>query len=105
MRSQSILISKAKVDKLRSCYASLTRREQQVMQLVALGRPNKQIADELSISEITVKAHRGRVMEKMAAGSLAELVKMAGKLRLGSGMLTDRKSVDHVVPLQQHSIA
>ena len=105
MRSQSALISKAKIDKLRSCYASLTRREQQVMQLVALGRPNKQIADELKISEITVKAHRGRVMEKMAAGSLADLVKMAGMLRLGSGMLTDRKSIDHVVSLQQHNVA
>ena len=105
IRSQSVLISKAKIDRLRCCYASLTRREQQVMQLVALGRPNKQIADELGISEITVKAHRGRVMEKMAAGSLADLVKMAGKLRVGSGVLTDRKSIDHVVPLQQHSVA
>ena len=67
---------------LKSRYLSLTGRERQVMALVASGRPNKQVGSELGISEITVKAHRGKVMEKMKANSIAELVKMAGRLRL-----------------------
>jgi len=70
---------------LRGCYALLTRREQQVMALVASGRLNKQIGGELGISEITVKAHRGQVMQKMKANSLADLVKMAARLRVGEG--------------------
>ena len=67
---------------LRDCYASLTGREREVMALVASGLLNKQVGGELGISEITVKAHRGNVMRKMKAGSLADLVKMAGSLRL-----------------------
>ena len=67
---------------LKDRYASLTSRERQVMALVASGKPNKQVGSELGISEITVKAHRGKVMEKMQAGSIADLVKMAGRLRL-----------------------
>jgi FixJ family two-component response regulator len=66
---------------LRNRYVSLTPREQQVMALVVSGLLNKQVGGELRISEITVKAHRGQVMQKMKANSLADLVRMAAKLR------------------------
>ena len=66
---------------LRNRYASLTPREREVMELVVAGLLNKQVGSELGISEITVKAHRGQMMRKMAAPSLPHLVKMADKLR------------------------
>src|SRR5262252_3691316 len=69
---------------LRDRHAALTPREQQVMALVVSGLLNKQVGGELGISEITVKAHRGQVMQKMKANSVADLVKMAGKLRLSA---------------------
>jgi len=79
-RSGLALVQDAEMRELRDRYSSLTRREQQVMGLVVTGLLNKQIGGELGISEITVKAHRGQVMQKMKANSLADLVKMAAKL-------------------------
>jgi len=81
-RSQSALELEAEMQVLRDCYASLTEREREVMALVASGLLNKQVGAELGISEITVKAHRGQVMQKMKADSLAALVKMAARLGL-----------------------
>lgn len=66
---------------LRDRYASLSVREREVMQLVVRGILNKQVGAELGISEITVKAHRGRVMRKMEAQSLVDLVVMAARLQ------------------------
>ena len=79
----------SEISKLRARFDRLTPREREVMKLVVAGMLNKQIASELGTSEITIKVHRGRVMQKMQAGSVAELVKIAGRLQLfrssGSG--------------------
>jgi len=83
-RSRHALAHKVELQKLRDRYASLTPREGQVMALVVSGLLNKQVGGELDISEKTVKAHRGQVMQKMKANSVADLVKMAEKLHLRS---------------------
>jgi len=78
---------RAEIRRLRECFDLLAPRERQVMRLVVSGRLNKQIAHELGVSERTIKLHRGQVMRKMGAASLADLVKQAeklGPLRLGA---------------------
>ncbi len=82
-RSETWLEQEAAKQSLRDRYASLSRREEEVMVLVVSGLMNKQVGGKLGISEITVKAHRGQVMRKMKARSLADLVKMAADLGLG----------------------
>jgi FixJ family two-component response regulator len=79
-KSRLALIHETDMQKLQNRYASLTPREREVMALVVSGLLNKQVGAELGISEITVKAHRGQVMQKMKANSVADLVKMSGRL-------------------------
>ncbi|MGD0211883.1 MAG: response regulator [Terriglobales bacterium] len=81
-RSRVALSQEAEMRALRDRFTSLSQREREVMALVVSGLLNKQVGGELGISEITVKAHRGKVMQKMKADSLPDLVKMAAKLRL-----------------------
>jgi FixJ family two-component response regulator len=79
-RARKACDERAEIGELHNRSRSLTRREREVMALVVAGLLNKQIASELGASETTVKIHRRQVMEKMGAGSLAELVRMAGRL-------------------------
>ncbi|HZJ42890.1 MAG TPA: response regulator [Pyrinomonadaceae bacterium] len=81
-RSEAALDEQAELQVLRDSYAALTPREREVMRQVASGMLNKQIGLKLDISEITVKAHRGKMMQKMKADSIADLVKMAVRLGL-----------------------
>jgi FixJ family two-component response regulator len=81
-RSRAALDQDAELRALREDHASLSRREREVMTRVVAGRLNKQIAADLGISEITVKAHRGQVMRKMHAESVADLVRMSARLGL-----------------------
>ena len=89
-RDNTRRVKEAEVVKLRERYESLTSREREVLPLVVSGLLNKQIAGEIGTSESTVKVHRSQLMRKMGAESLAELVRMAEKLR---GSSTDRKSL------------
>jgi FixJ family two-component response regulator len=83
-RSRNTLRRESEIGALKSCYAVLTPREREVLALVVSGLSNKEVGGKLGISEITVKAHRGRVMQKMQADSLPNLVKIAVRLRLGT---------------------
>jgi len=83
-RSSAALDHEKSMRTLRECHALLSRREREVMALVVSGLLNKQVGAELGISEITVKAHRGQVMRKMKADSLADLVNMAARLGLAA---------------------
>jgi len=83
-RDRLVREQQAEIHDLSERYQTLTVREREVMPLVVSGMLNKQIASEIGASEATVKIHRGNVMQKMQAGSLIELVRMADKLKLTS---------------------
>jgi FixJ family two-component response regulator len=82
LQDREARVKRADIAELRRRYALLTPREREVLPLVVAGLLNKQTAAELGTSEITIQVHRGQIMRKMAASSLAELVKMAGKLNI-----------------------
>src|SRR5271168_5228502 len=82
VRSKALLDRSTEVGALKARYSCLSAREREVMTLVVVGLPNKQVGSELGISEITVKAHRGNVMRKMKANSFANLINMAARLRV-----------------------
>jgi len=89
-RSRHVLTDEQEAQALRGAFEELSRREREVMSLVVAGMLNKQVAGELGITEKTVKAHRGRVMQKMNAESFADLINMAAALGLGRGRPANR---------------
>ena len=89
-RSRATLEREAEIGALQERYASLSRREREVMLLVVRGLLNKQVAFELGISEITVKAHRGKMKRKMEASSLADLVTIAANILVTPDRTVDR---------------
>jgi FixJ family two-component response regulator len=106
--SQAALEHAAEMQRIRESYASLSHREQQVMALVVRGLINKRVGAELGISEITVKGHRGRVMRKMQADSLPELVQIAARLPLSSprvGFLSARASPGETGPFKRSGLS
>jgi FixJ family two-component response regulator len=107
-RSQVELNRLARSQALQGRYELLSRREREVMTLVVAGRLNKQVGGELGISEITVKAHRGKLMRKMQAGSFAELVRMAASLRRYTGADVPQELIfavrDFRSPLASHAM-
>jgi FixJ family two-component response regulator len=98
-RSRSSRAHEAELHARRDCHASLTRREREIMALVVSGLLNKQIAAELGISEITVKAHRGRVMRKMQVDSFADLVRVAAALDVSFVVHADTKVSTNTIAL------
>jgi RNA polymerase sigma factor (sigma-70 family) len=79
-RDERSRAQRGELEHLRQKYSALTSREREVMVLVVRGLPNKQVAADLGVSEITVKVHRHSIMQKMQAGSLPELVRMSERL-------------------------
>jgi FixJ family two-component response regulator len=102
-RSAEILSEEENVRRLRDSRASLSRREREVLTLVVCGQRNKQVAAELGISEITVKAHRGKVMRKMGARSFAHLVNMAASLGITTGDRVNASDSVDAWPLHKRS--
>jgi FixJ family two-component response regulator len=96
-RSRATLGYEAELEVLTKRHASLSRREREVMAFVVAGRLNKQIAGELGISEITVKAHRGKMMRKMEARSLPHLVNMAARIDGGAQLAADVGQAPHLI--------
>ena len=90
-RSAAIERERRELGSLRARYEALTAREREVLVLVAAGLLNKIIAERLGIAETTIKVHRGRVMQKMGAASLADLVRMSGRLDLAPGANSSRR--------------
>jgi FixJ family two-component response regulator len=97
-RSRVVRVQQTEIQDLRDRYESLTPRERDVMRLVVSGLLNKQVAGELGITESTVKAHRGQVMQKMTANSVADLVKMTARLHQSGAPFNPSSSRDHHEP-------